>query len=702
MTSQALLAVVLFLAPSTASATTAVRIFARDVSACASGTVRAEPVCEGCAAKAKVTPWTMTGGLADVQLELTDAAPQWRAQAHAEGCWSASVLLAANTESATLVVLPAARIAVAFAQPRGDRAPDVLQLRVGSVRVGEFPESLVDCVLNGGRWSCSVPATEVDLRLSANGFVPHYFWGVRPERGRTLGLGTLSLRRGGSVIGRATLSARETLPVDVTLAPRAYGGDDRKTLSLQTNARGFFQFRAVEPGEWDVIATSPGWSPARSSITVAEGAEIALPKPLLLEPLAALELRLEPAHDPGGAEWNVRLEQMPEWGQRLRVAEKAAVDGAWKAENLESGMYLITVTSADGAVVHQGGHVISHGMPPLPIRIDMIAVRGTVTSAGKPVQGRVEFLQAGGRKAAMQSDAAGTFAGYVPREARHAWTVRVTPGGSTAGVHVHDVEVKPVDGVARVEIELAEGRMSGTVVDESGNGVRASLRVHAPGVSVDARTASDGTFSISGLPRGTVEVQAQSEEGDSGFVKHTVGEDDEPLTIVAPRRLRVQATVVTPGGTPYAGALVRVVRSGRIIIDETTSPAGRFAIHSPARDPVAHVIVNAPGYAVAMRQVPLTGGDDTRRIVLSPRWGTVWVPAGEPEHWPVIGVVGMPALDLYNWLEPPPASFRHAVRGGRVLDLEPGAYRFCTDRSERVCVTHTVTPGSQYIVEFPQ
>jgi hypothetical protein len=689
-----------------ADAATAVRILTRG--SCTSGTVRAEPVCDGCAAEPGIARWTAQSGVADLPLDLGDAAPQWRVQAQADGCWSAAMFVAPQAESAILTILPAARLSFTLQTPRGEREPETVHLRVGSVREGDVPEALVDCERTSGRWHCRIPAAELDVRVSPSGFVPHYLWGIRPDPGATFNAGTLALRRGGSVAGHVDVSPRgDAGAVDVTLAPETYGDsphDRRKALTTRTNARGFFQFRGVDAGKWTITAAKPGWSPARAAITVESGAEAALAKPLVVEPLATLELAIDPARDPGGADWTIRLEQMPEWGQRFRVAEKASTEGTWKADGLEAGMYIVTVRDAAGAVVHQGGQVVSYGMAPVPLRIDVIAVRGKVTLGGEPIAARLDFLQAGGRKARLQSDVDGTFAGHIPKEARFRWSVKVTPDGTTAAVQVRNVDVTPIDGTARVDIDLPDGRLSGTVVDETGQPVRSTLEIRGETISVDASTASDGTFAVRGLPLGEVELQATNKVGDSGYLKHTIREsDDEPLTIVTPRRLRVHATVVTPSGQPYAGALVRVLRSLRITVDETTGPNGRFPIQSPARDPIAHVVVLAPGYGAIMQALPLTGSNEDRRVVLPPASGSVWIPAGpDPAAWPFLAPVGLPMLDLYTWLEPPPAGFRRAVNGGRVLDLAPGTYRFCTDITERVCVTQTVAPGSRHVIEFPK
>ena len=682
-------------------AATAVRVVARG--ACTSGIVRVEPLCDGCTARPQDVAWIAHEGVADLVVDLDAAAAQWRVQARADGCWSASLSVATHAEAALLAIVPASRLKMTLQPPRGERAPEAVRIRVSSVRSDEIPDALVDCDRREARWHCTVPSLELDVRVSPAGFAPVHLFGVAPPHDA----GALALRRGGSVAGRVEVSPRGSAEgVDVTIVPDGYGGaaQGRRAFATRTNSRGFFHFTGLGAGRWTVTAAREGWSPVHAEVTVEGGAEAVPARPLLLEPLAVLELAIEPRRDPDGLDWNVRLEHAPSWGQRFRVAERPAKDGLWTAKGLEAGMYIITVRNAAGAVVHQGGQVVSYGAPPLPIAIDVVAVRGRVTRAGEPIAARLDFLRAGGRKARLQSGEDGLFAGHLPNETRGGWAVKVTPAGSSASVHVRDVAVAPVDGLARVDLDLPDGRLAGKVVDESGNGLPSTLTFRRDDVRVvEARTASDGTFSLRGLPLGAVEIQASNRLGDSEPLERTLEEDEgDAIVIVTPSRHRVHATVVTPAGEPFAGALLRVLRSMRDIIDETSDPNGRFPIHSPAHDPVAHVIAIAPGHGATMQVLSLTGPADQRRIVLPAASGSVWLPAGDPDHWPFLAPVGLPLLNLYSWLEPPPAGSRRAVNGGRVLDLAPGTYRFCTDLTERVCVTHAVTPGSRKAIEFPR
>ncbi|HEX6083391.1 MAG TPA: hypothetical protein VF266_02630 [Thermoanaerobaculia bacterium] len=674
-----------------AAGDTAVRIFARGGARCTTGTLRAQ--CDGCD-EPRIVRWNAHDGVADVTLDLSSA-PRWRVRAFADGCWNAASEVAGNAESATLALWPSARIVATLVPPRGEKPPEAVQLRL---RGNDIPEAAVDCTRVKDRWSCEVPAAELDVRIAAVGFVPHYLWGVRPG----LDAGTLALQRGASISGRAALPSRgEEGAITVTLAPDAFSDAPRTNLgafTTTTNERGFFQFSGFAPGSWTITASRSGWSPAQERVVVSDATETALANVLTLQPLARVELTLDPPRDVGGADWMVKLEREPSWGVRTPVGESASSDGRWLSEPLEGGLYFITVKDADGMVVHTGGQMIEPGMPPLAIRIDRVVVRGIVTLGGEPVEARLTFSDSAGKRVRMTSDAEGRFEGAIARSEGAKWQVEVTPDDTRATITLRNIRIDARDGVADVDIELPEGRITGKTVDDAGQPVRAFLRVRGENDSASTTAGTDGTFAIAGLEPGDVELRASTRDADSGFVTHTIqGADDEPITLVLPRKLKASVTIEAPSGRPFAGAVVYIIVSGKVMTDAVSGPNGRVLIASPSADAVAHVIVNAPGLPLAMRAVPLTGDDEGRHVRLSPVAGKVLVPRET-----YIGRKGMPVMNMYAWLDPPPDIFRKAVPGGHLLDLEPGEYRFCADLAQQRCVDRVVTPGSQQKIEFPQ
>jgi hypothetical protein len=147
-----------------------------------------------------------------------------------------------------------------------------------------------------------VPATEVDIRLDADGFIPSYLWNVRAETGKVTKLPATRLVRGASIAGwievprgDAKAAEVELLPVGAAPEMPLSERDAPRSSVAVANDRGFFQFAAGPPGSYTVVARKRGWSPARETDVVIEaGREHVLRAPLLLQPLASLSVTLQP------------------------------------------------------------------------------------------------------------------------------------------------------------------------------------------------------------------------------------------------------------------------------------------------------------------------------------------------------------------------------------------------------------------------
>jgi hypothetical protein len=678
-------------------------VTARAEARCSEGVLVAEPQCDGCADTQRGS-WRLQSGTSEATIDLQGAI-QWRVRAVARGCWSAPVLVVAGETPPPVTLWPASRVEATLTPPRGGTPPASVQLRLQSFGSDAIPDTTVDCVQTNGRWSCDVPSIPLDLRLAAPEFVPHYFWGVAVPAD----LGTLQLRRGASVSGRAALAARgQAGPIAVVLTPDDLLGDARggmRAMKVETNDRGFFQFGGLEEGTYGVQATKDGWSTARADgLTVAENAEAVVRSPLTLQPLATFELLLDPPLDVDDREWSVRLERLSEWGERKRIAEAAASGGRWSAEKLETGVYLVTVTGG-GGVVHEHGYRVEAGMAPLPVHIGRIAVDGTVTFAGKPVAARLRFFTDIGADVWMSSGADGAFRGALP-ESDEPWMVDVTPNGSQDAVRLRGLGIRNGTPQAHLSLELPDGAVTGTTVDPSGKPVRATIYVARDGKR-EGETKSDaaGAFRIVGLDSGEITLRAVGTAGDSGLVPHRIGDaHDAAVTLVVSPRTRRRTRVVTANGRGVAGALVRILKpSLGLINDAVTGPSGEFEVSAPAQDAHVQVIVVTPGFPVKTATVALSGDDDSREIVLGRSGGRVFVPAADMRSMPTIAAPGIPPLSVYVYTDPGTGGLpRNKVPGGYVFDLEPGSYTFCADRRGDRCVTRIIAAGAEERIEFPR
>lgn len=151
-----------------------------------------------------------------------------------------------------------------------------------SVTVGvesaDAPPTTIECPVRAGQFVCAVPASRLDLRVAPPGVAPRYIWGIDVAAGATADLGELRFERGGSIVGSVRFDG-DGPPVQNVVVGLEPGG-----LKARPNARGFFQFTHLEPGEYAIIARHDGWSSAREvEIRVADGRETALTRPLIID-----------------------------------------------------------------------------------------------------------------------------------------------------------------------------------------------------------------------------------------------------------------------------------------------------------------------------------------------------------------------------------------------------------------------------------
>lgn len=206
---------------------------------------------------------------------------------------------------------------------------------------------------------CSFPATRLDLRLQAEGFVPQYSWDVEVRPQEPLDLGPYRLLRGASLIGRVQVdgpaggpsSEVELRPARMSPPPsrEAAGRDEQRSLRTRVNARGFFQLTGVPAGEYRAVARLAGYAPGPSlPLTVQAGAEAELREPLVLHRPLALEVRLHPPLDPYGQPWQLLLLAADSAEKRRREAQALTDDkGEIELRGLVPGLVRLHARSED-------------------------------------------------------------------------------------------------------------------------------------------------------------------------------------------------------------------------------------------------------------------------------------------------------------------------------------------------------------------
>lgn len=606
-----------------------------------------------------------------------------RVELQSEQCWAAPVPLYIDLESIRMQAWPAARLRGDVAVPNGVDVPSAMQLRFesppGSAR--PVPRTETKCEVRERRWSCLVPNAPLDLRLSAEGFVPAYFWEKTPADP----LGLVRLERGASISGWVVDPAKSATPIEITLAPSTFPNvrDRRQGLRTQTvraNARGFFQFGGLATGEpYTITARRAGRAPdfARD-ITVNRATEHALPQPLELGDLGAIELTVTPAAMPSGAPWRVAVQRrVDSRGILIDAGEmKKVTESRWRLDALEPGEYVVRVHDAAGATYHRADADVGAGVSELAVQISAVPVRGRVHMGDDPLEAALKF-EHDGRRITMRSDADGRFEGSLPDEGE--WTVRIEPSVSRMRTRERKVPVQrdAESGVAEMDIALPRTWVSGTVVDEQGRPLEgASVEVSRKGrYETNGVSGADGTFELIALEPGAVELRAVTRDAESLPTPLTLIENDgAEVTLKAVGRSVVRGVVAGRDGRPLAGALIRWY--DRRFAEETTGPTGEFTLRVAPGLQQLDLVVLAPGYPVRLDTIPVQS--QPVRIVLGGQRGLLRIRIEETPPWPALRRNGRTGFLLSSLLAPryggPP---RELTEDGFVIEVEPDNYAVC-------------------------
>ena len=673
-----------------------------------------------------VTPVCATGDCpgpirtsAGAEIDLA-AAEEWIVTATSRNCWAPSLNVRRDAKAVAVPLWPQTTLTGKLVIPKGAEVPSSVALQIESPPqqpTGGVPQSQLTCPVSKNTFRCAGPSATLDVRISAIGFAPRYLWAVDQPN-----LGDIVLARGGSISGTVRFDGdgppltEVALELKVTTPPIMSEGwsHEEKRIASQSatarpNARGFFQFAQVEAGQYSVIARHEGWSRARhAGIEVKEGEESALAQPLLIEPLAEVDVVIQPPLDPYGKPWQVELmEMVPLSTMSTPIVEtEASMTGLWSAAGIESGYHKISVKD------HRGSHFtyqvvdVSPRMPPVTITMSNVLVRGTLRIGDKPARARFEFRNGRGTNVAMRSDAEGRFSGALPTDGR--WEIDVVRGRAPT-FHRRRVEVRAENGVAEIDLRLPDTRLAGKVVSTKGEPVTAFVRLWSAERDFLGSTSTDehGVFEVIGIEPGTIYLEAESRDTrdwKSGYLPVAVSTTPaDDLTVVLRRALWLKGRLVTPSGLPVAGAIVRYVLPDRPreTMEDVSGPNGRFQIpFSPGTTAVDLAIV-PPALPVKIARIPLEEGPArTTEIVLAPSGGTLEIEMDHPtpsepgshvwiEHRGAVQHV-LALRRPVNWTTVP----RGFHAWGSSIELEPGEYAVCGDRVKRDrCVRKLIAPG---------
>ena len=576
-------------------------------------------------------------------------------------------------------------------------------------------------VTDNRRFTCRIPAAEVDMKLHAPGFAPLYLWGIAARPGERAGLGEVTFTPGASITGAVITDEGSAEGVEVRLEPVTFtpegGATDRRlqrtAQSVLVRRGGFFQLSSVPPGTWRVVAGGDDWSSARSDpIRVIEASEHVLDHPLELHRLAELIVVTSPPVDPEGRPWALSLYRRMNDPRMLGkpVSREASPAGEARFDRLHEGEYVLEIDTASGSQMLRRDIPIDEAPPLLVLDLSGIPVRGVVMAGEEPLsEVDVELIRPDldGTKRVFRTDGEGRFEGSLPEAG--SWRAAILTG-EHGRLHLETVEVEPPDDGSPCQLEL---QLPGTLIsgrarwEDGAPCYPCGVRVRDPDARVIWFGTADreGLFRAFGFRAGNVFLQAKGVKDDGTIGMSQVlmlsVEEDEPTANIA---LTIRPTqqiegVVTFRGRPVAGAVVQLAEAPNVnaFSKVYAGPTGVFrSMISPhTRElKLAVVAADAPSKLVSI-QVPEPGvrfaieiGEPARIEVPAPVGVTI-------EHG---GVIGWPGLLL-----PPRPGLpggRHLPAGGIEIMVEAGWYRLC--RVDAGCVDGNVPPGGVLRLGLPQ
>jgi hypothetical protein len=252
----------------------------------------------------------------------------------------------------------------------------------------------VDCIVKEDSWVCAIPIGKYDLRFSASGSAPEFRFSVTVE-GDPKSL-ALNFVPGASLSGRVEAARGVKLPADeviVRLTSAAGEGAAWKD-AARINAKGFFQFKGLAPGDYSIRGEGKGGlttQPLRVKMLAGVAAELSAS--LLLDRPKKLTVTVFPRVDPYSKRWIVRMVSND---PRLRhgevLGESPVSDaGDWTHPSLIAGKYTVEILTSNGEVWKSQDVTIEQDDVTLAVAALSATITGSVTLGDRPLKASLSF-----------------------------------------------------------------------------------------------------------------------------------------------------------------------------------------------------------------------------------------------------------------------------------------------------------------------
>lgn len=397
-------------------------------------------------------------------------------------------------------------------------------------------------------------------------------------------------------------------------------------------------------------------------------------------------------------------------------------------DGLPQGHYELEVSSRQGDRYHQ--ELIRFlGADYTVLELELLTIDGILRRGGDAVEGAMLWFGGmwGVQRVAMRSREGGVFRGFLPREGE--WYAELTAApqcdpcegswergweglDSETVEHVGFVEAEADDdGVARIEIDLAAGRVNGRVVGLEEDVLRgvegAQVKIERAqktfakgslgiGPWVTRSEGASGGFTVVGLPAGRFLASAELLDGRgvmlaSGHIQFRVDDGLSPPELELRLRQQQQIRVAVHSDGAPVNRAATWVRSGSAVDGKSPMSLdgqGVFWLPAPVSDVDVFVWAKEFG-AAGVRQKATPGG--VIAVELARYRGDLRLPTRLGGRLVTESGAGIDLDQLRNLA-------RHAVvdDGDEIVvrDLSPGTYLWCPSHNQ-ACVPTTVVPWTE-------
>jgi len=567
----------------------------------------------------------------------------YRVSVEATGCWAGSrtiILEPGEKEESTIRVWPTAPIGGLLQVRRGHEPPTELRVKFAPSFKGQHatdPSGEVRCPVGPNReFECHLPAQELDLRISAPSFAPHYFWQMGLASEWSGDLGRVQLVPGASLSGWLVPEGEgdlEPKEVKVEIVPHGLSEAtntaeerlrDAMTLRGDLEASGFFQFRSVPPGEYVLRVQSQRYAEASVGVSVVEDSASELRYPLLLSAPMKAEFVIDPPVDYYQRNWQIEIRRVDEFKSHFtEVAEgEIPATGWFETTGLNPTLHQVTVRDSWGQQVFSDIIDISEVLMPFSIEVGMVPIEGRVSLGEEPLESVVWF---GGKKGATRietrSDDSGYYRAVLPRPGL--WRVELEANTPSVKRKLSNVEVENWNGgdPVRVDLALENTKVFGRVEERDGGPPTGPTIVYAVKGTwerhVSKRVTSEGTFEFVGLEEGVQQLYAWGPESRSQPVAVDLLADQErSVTLTLEKQVTLLGQVVDESGNPVPGAFVTAQPASIPFLPSLrlrTDGNGLFEATVPEGSETVNFTVSSPGRTMAAFRRTTNG---ERRVIL--------------------------------------------------------------------------------------